>query len=70
VNTAVTLTIFGLLVGTAQWLAVRRQFRAGWWIPVRCCVIGIVDAIVRWPALVSDRASQLGERCGDPVVTR
>jgi hypothetical protein len=29
----------------------------------------IVDAIVRWPALVSDRASQLGERCGDPVMT-
>jgi hypothetical protein len=24
----------------------------------------------RWPALVSDRSSQLGERCGDPVVTR
>jgi len=29
-------TIFGAMLGTAQWLVLRRAFRAGWWMPATC----------------------------------
>jgi hypothetical protein len=28
--------IFGAVLGTAQWLVLRRALRAGWWIPATC----------------------------------
>jgi uncharacterized membrane protein YjfL (UPF0719 family) len=33
VNLGASMTIFGALVGTAQWLALRSSLRAGWWLP-------------------------------------
>jgi hypothetical protein len=36
VNLGLTMTIFGALVGMAQWLALRHRFRAGWWPAATC----------------------------------
>jgi hypothetical protein len=32
----VSAAIFGALVGTAQWLVLRRTLKAGWWAPATC----------------------------------
>jgi hypothetical protein len=33
VSTTLTLTVFGLILGTAQWLVLRRRWSVGWWVP-------------------------------------
>jgi hypothetical protein len=36
-NLGMTMTAFGALVGTAQWVVLRRSLRAGWW-PLATCL--------------------------------
>lgn len=40
-STGVSGAIFGVLVGTAQWLVLRRTLRAGWWAPATCLGWGL-----------------------------
>jgi hypothetical protein len=37
--------IFGLVLGTAQWLVLRRVLRSAWWIPATCVGFGVAGAI-------------------------
>jgi hypothetical protein len=45
-NTGVSMTMFGALVGGAQWLALRRRVRAGWWLPATCLGWALSGVIV------------------------
>jgi hypothetical protein len=46
VTTSTSLILFGALVGTGQWLALRRHLRAGWWIPATCLGWAVTGLIV------------------------
>ena len=37
--------IFGLVLGTAQWLVLRRVLRSAWWIPATCVGFGVAGAM-------------------------
>ena len=36
ISLGVSEAIFGAVLGTAQWLVLRRAFRASWWMPATC----------------------------------
>jgi hypothetical protein len=36
---------FGAVLGTAQWLVLRRTFRADWWIPATCLGFALAGAV-------------------------
>ncbi len=68
VNTGVGMTIWGALVGTAQWLALRRSLRAGWWLPATCLgwalsgvVTGALSGVTgQWDVVVGPDVGVLG----------
>jgi hypothetical protein len=68
VNTGVGMTIWGALVGTAQWLALRRSLRAGWWLPATClgwALSGIITGALSgvtggWDSVVGPDVGPLG----------
>lgn len=37
--------IFGVVLGTMQWVVLRRAFRAGWWIPATCLGYALAGTI-------------------------
>jgi hypothetical protein len=41
----VSAAIFGAVLGTMQWLVLRRAFRAGWWMPATCLGYALAGAI-------------------------
>jgi hypothetical protein len=46
----VSAAIFGALVGTAQWLVLRRTLRAGWWAPATCLGWGLSGVVMGFNA--------------------
>lgn len=44
-STGVSGLIFGAVVGTAQWLVLRRTLRAGWWMPATCVGLGLAGVV-------------------------
>ena len=49
----VSAAIFGALVGTAQWLVLRRTLPAGWWAPATCLGWGLGES--SWASTPVDR---------------
>jgi hypothetical protein len=65
VTTSTSLVLFGALVGTGQWLALRRHLRAGWWMPATClgwAVTGLIVGTVSGVAFGT--VSTIGPRLG------
>lgn len=65
VTTSTSLILFGALVGTGQWLALRRHLRAGWWMPATClgwAVTGVIVGTVSGVAFGT--VSTIGPRLG------
>jgi hypothetical protein len=63
--TGVTSTIFGVLIGTAQWLTLRRKFGAGWWIPATClgwALGGVIGGVQS--GVLGGRVSTIGPDVG------
>ena len=65
VTTSTSLILFGALVGTGQWLALRRHFQARWWMPATClgwAVTGVIVGTVSGVAFGT--VSTIGPRLG------
>jgi hypothetical protein len=62
------LTIWSALIGTAQWVALRRSLRAGWWLPATCLgwalsgvIVGALSGVTRgWEAVAGPDVGLLG----------
>jgi hypothetical protein len=62
------LTIWSALIGTAQWVALRRSLRAGWWLPATCLgwalsgiVLGALSGVTGgWDTVVGPDVGLLG----------
>jgi hypothetical protein len=65
VTTSTSLILFGALVGTGQWLALRRHLRAGWWMPATCLGWAMTGVIVGTVSGVAfGTVSTIGPRLG------
>ena len=49
-SSAAAWAIFGAIVGTAQWLVVRRSLRAGWWAPATALAWGMSGIVTGFVA--------------------
>jgi hypothetical protein len=64
-TTGMTSTIFGAVIGTAQWLTLRRKFGAGWWIPATClgwALSGVAGGVLS--GVLGGRVSTIGPDVG------
>jgi uncharacterized membrane protein YjfL (UPF0719 family) len=66
---AASMTIFGAIVGTAQWLVLRRSLRAGWWMPATALGWGLGGIVMGFTA--GGSVSTIGPREGPipPLLT-
>lgn len=58
----VSAVMFGALVGTTQWLVLRRATRAGWWAPATCLGWGLAGAVMGFNA--GGSTSTIGPEAG------
>ena len=66
---AASMAIFGAIVGTAQWLVLRRSLRAGWWVPATAFGWGLGGVITGFTA--GGSVSSIGPDEGPvpPIIT-
>jgi len=50
VNAAASWAIFGAIIGTAQWLVLRRSLRADWWVPATALSWGLAGIVTGFTA--------------------
>jgi hypothetical protein len=65
---SVSTAAFGAIVGTAQWLVLRRTLRIGWWVPATCAGWGLAGVVMGFNA--GGSVSTIGPDAGpiDPLL--